>query len=158
MCSAASSRRYILGHARETRQKSIAKVDSIHLYTDTKTYHMPFNFIPSKLVRNRRCAGRSSSSSALWPASERRCLATRPQCSREQALQLGLQGCVLSLVPRPDSFSHSVDAVTERAQQHGPALLLHYVARAGQQIHFNCSGHFQRPPRGSLGPQETTKQ
>ena len=27
-----------------------------------------------------------------------------------------------------------------------------------QQTGFNCSGHFQRPPRGSLGPQETTKQ
>ena len=29
---------------------------------------------------------------------------------------------------------------------------------AGQQTHYNYSGHFQSPPRGSLGPQETTKQ
>ena len=29
---------------------------------------------------------------------------------------------------------------------------------ADQQNAFNCCGHFQKPPRGSLGPQETTKQ
>ena len=28
---------------------------------------------------------------------------------------------------------------------------------AGHQTHLNCSGHFQGAPRGSLGPQETTK-
>ena len=28
---------------------------------------------------------------------------------------------------------------------------------AGHQTHFNCSGPFQGAPRGSLGPQETTK-
>ena len=27
----------------------------------------------------------------------------------------------------------------------------------GHQTHLNCSGHFQGAPRGSLGPQETTK-
>ena len=34
----------------------------------------------------------------------------------------------------------------------------HTMRPAGQQTHFNCYGHFQSPPRGSLGPQETTKQ
>ena len=33
----------------------------------------------------------------------------------------------------------------------------HTMWPAGQQTHFNCSGHFQGAPRGSLGPQETTK-
>ena len=34
----------------------------------------------------------------------------------------------------------------------------HTMRPAGQQTHYNYSGHFQSPPRGSLGPQETTKQ
>ena len=48
------------------------------------------------------------------------------------------------------------------AAQPPPTLTLRAAPAAtmrpsGHQTHFNCSGHFQDAPRGSLGPQETTK-
>ena len=77
-------------------------------------------------------------------------------CSRAGAMWAGAMCscCVRAIGTARALCREELPVPSHRLVDHGCA---HTMRPGRRQTHFNCSGHFQGAPRGSLGPQETTK-